>query len=79
MPSLPGGKPRVFTKDGLSNKQDSVLMEIPGMGHIWNTSMPMGIIDEKEKKGSLVLQELATEFLKKILLRLFFGIPRSKR
>ena len=50
MPSLPGVKPRVFTKDGLSNKQDSVLMEIPGMGHIWNTSMPMGIIDKKRKE-----------------------------
>lgn len=63
-----GGQAETFYKDGLSNKKDSVLMEIPGMGHIWNFSMPKAKFDEKERKGREVLQELAKEFLRKAAL-----------
>jgi len=63
-----GGQAESFYKDGLSNKKDSVLMEIPGMGHIWNFSMPKAKFDEKERKGREVLQELAKEFLRKAAL-----------
>ena len=45
-----GGQAESFYKDGLSNKEDSVLMEIPGMGHIWNFSMPMAKFDGQEKR-----------------------------
>jgi pimeloyl-ACP methyl ester carboxylesterase len=61
---IAGGQAESFYKDGLSNKRDSVLMEIPGMGHIWNFSIPVGTVEGKEKKGRDVLQELAKEFLK---------------
>jgi pimeloyl-ACP methyl ester carboxylesterase len=60
---IAGGQAESFYKDGLSNKKDSVLMEIPGMGHIWNFSMPKAKFDGQEKKGREVLQELAKEFL----------------
>ena len=60
-----GGQAESFYKDGLSNKKDSVLMEIPGMGHIWNFSIPNAKFDGQEKKGREVLQELAKEFLLK--------------
>ena len=63
-----GGQAESFFKDGLSNKRDSVLMEIPGMGHIWNFSIPNAKFDEKERKGREVLQELAKEFLRKAAL-----------
>ena len=62
---IAGGQAESFYEDGLSNKQNSVLMEIPGMGHIWNFSMPKAIFDEREKKGREVLQELAKEFLRR--------------
>ena len=63
-----GGQAESFYEDGLSNKKDSVLMEIPGMGHIWNFSVPEAFFDEKERKGREVLQELAKEFLRKAAL-----------
>ena len=63
---IAGGQAESFFKDGLSNKKDSVLMEIPGMGHIWNFSIPKAKFDEKERKGREVLQELAKEFLRKV-------------
>ena len=40
--------------------------------------MPMGIIDEEEKKGSQVLQELATEFLRKDSASAFLRDPEVK-
>ena len=51
-------------------------MEIPGMGHIWNFSIPNAKFN-KERKGREVLQELAKEFLRKAAL--FLEDPRSKR
>ena len=67
---IAGNQAESFYRDGLSNKRDSVLMEIPGMGHFWRTSMPMATFGReengsKEKPGRKVLQELANEFLKK--------------
>jgi pimeloyl-ACP methyl ester carboxylesterase len=62
---IAGGQAESFFNDGLSNKRDSVLMEIPGMGHIWQTSMPMATFDGETKEGRQVLQELAREFLRK--------------
>ena len=60
-----GGQAESFYKDGLSCKEESVLMDIPGMGHIWNFSMPKAKFDGQEKMGREVLQELAKEFLLK--------------
>ena len=75
---IAGGQAESFYKDGLSNKKDSVLMEIPGMGHIWNFSMPKGIFDGKEKEGRQVLQELAREFLRKDSASAFLRDPEVK-
>jgi pimeloyl-ACP methyl ester carboxylesterase len=60
-----GGQAESFYKDGLDNKNDSVLMEIPGMGHIWRTSMPMATFGGEKKPGWEVFQELAKKFLRK--------------
>jgi pimeloyl-ACP methyl ester carboxylesterase len=61
---IAGGQAESFYKDGLLNKKDSLLMEIPGMGHIWQSSMPVATFDGKTKEGKQVLQELAKEFLR---------------
>ena len=45
---IAGNQAESFYKDGLSNKRDSVLMEIPGMGHFWRTSMPMATFGREE-------------------------------
>ena len=60
-----GGQAESFFEDGLANKDDSVLMEIPGMGHIWRTSMPQAKIGGKTLNGRQVLQILVDEFLAK--------------
>jgi pimeloyl-ACP methyl ester carboxylesterase len=77
---IAGGQAESFFKDGLSNKEDSVLMEIPGMGHIWRTSMPMATFGRKksEKEGRKVLQELVKEFLRKPSASAFREDPQVK-
>ena len=64
---IAGKQAEGFFKDGLSNKRDSVLMEIPGMGHFWRASMPMATFGRQNRKreGRKVLQELTNEFLRK--------------
>ena len=80
MPSPPGSQAQSFYNDGLSNKNDSVLMEIPGMGHIWRTSMPMATFGGEKKPGWEVLQELVKEFLRTTFgFRLSLRIIRSMR
>jgi hypothetical protein len=80
---IAGNQAESFYKDGLSNKRDSVLMEIPGMGHFWRTSMPMATFGReengrKEKLGRKVLQELANEFLRKPSAAAFLGDRQVK-
>jgi len=58
-----GGQAESFFEDGLANKSDSVLMEIPGMGHLWRPSMPQAKIDKKIIEGDQVLQTLVEKFL----------------
>jgi fermentation-respiration switch protein FrsA (DUF1100 family) len=45
---IAGGQAESFYKDDLSNRKDSVLMKIPGMGHLWRTSMPMASFGRQE-------------------------------
>jgi pimeloyl-ACP methyl ester carboxylesterase len=75
---IAGKQAESFFKDGLSNKQDSVLMEIPGMGHIWQTSMPMAFFRRENRKGKEVLQELVNEFLRKPSASAFLEDPQVK-
>ena len=77
---IAGNQAEGFYKDGLSNKHDSVLMEIPGMGHFWRTSMPMATFGEGKgkKEGRKVLQELANEFLRKPSAAAFLEDPQVK-
>jgi pimeloyl-ACP methyl ester carboxylesterase len=80
---IAGNQAESFYKDGLSNKRDSVLMEIPGMGHFWRTSMPMATFGREEngrkkKLGRKVLQELANEFLTKPSAAAFLGDRQVK-
>jgi len=75
---IAGGQAESFYKDGLSNKEDSVLMEIPGMGHIWDFSMPKAFFDGKVREGGIVLQELAREFLRKDSASAFLRDPEVK-
>ena len=75
-----GGQAESFYNDGLVNKKDSMLMEIPGMGHIWRTSMPMATFDGENRKrtGEEVLQELVKEFLRKPSAAAFLEDPEVK-
>ena len=77
---IAGNQAEGFFKDGLSNKHDSVLMEIPGMGHFWRTSMPMATFGggKGKKEGRKVLQELANEFLRKPSAAAFLEDPQVK-
>jgi pimeloyl-ACP methyl ester carboxylesterase len=75
---IAGGQAESFYQDGLSNKRDSVLMEIPGMGHIWRTSMPMAFFNGGRKQGRQVLQELSNEFLRKPSAAAFLEDPQVK-
>jgi pimeloyl-ACP methyl ester carboxylesterase len=75
---IAGNQAESFYKDGLSNKRDSMLMEIPGMGHLWRTSMPMAFFNGEKKKGEQVLQELANEFLRKPSAAAFLEDPQVK-
>jgi len=58
-----GGQAESFFGDGLANKRDSVLMEIPGMGHLWRFSMPQANIGASTLSGDQVLQTLVERFL----------------
>jgi pimeloyl-ACP methyl ester carboxylesterase len=60
-----GGQAESFFEDGLANKNGSVLMEIPGMGHLWRDSMPMMVTGGKQREGFKILQTLVKEFLAK--------------
>jgi pimeloyl-ACP methyl ester carboxylesterase len=71
-----GGQAESFFNDGLENKDESVLMKIPGMGHIWRTSMPMATFDGEKKQGWEVLQELVKEFLRKPSRSAFLDDPQ---
>jgi len=62
-PLTAGGQAESFFGDGLANKRDSVLMEIPGMGHLWRFSMPQANIREGTLSGDQVLQTLVERFL----------------
>jgi hypothetical protein len=77
---IAGNQAESFYKDGLSNKRDSVLMEIPGMGHFWQTSMPTATFGggNRKKEGRKVLQELANEFLKRDSAAAFLEDPQVK-
>ena len=75
---IAGKQAEGFFRDGLSNKRDSVLMEIPGMGHIWQTSMPMAFFRRENRKGKEVLQELVNEFLRKPSASAFLEDPQVK-
>lgn len=75
---IAGNQAEGFFKDGLSNKKDSLLMEIPGMGHIWQTSMPMAFFNGKQRRGRETLQELAKEFLRKPSAVAFLEDPQVK-
>jgi pimeloyl-ACP methyl ester carboxylesterase len=77
-PVVAGGQAENFFKDGLANKEDSVLMEFPGMGHLWRDSMPMAIVGAKETPGFKVLQILAREFLTKPSASAFLIDPKVR-
>ncbi len=64
-PVVAGGQAENFFNDGLANKHDSILMEFPGMGHLWRDSMPMATFGGEQRQGFEVLQILVREFLVK--------------
>jgi pimeloyl-ACP methyl ester carboxylesterase len=71
-----GGQAESFFKDGLANKYDSVLMEFPGMGHIWRTSMPEAKIGVNTLAGDQVLQTLVEKFLAEDSASTFLNDPK---
>ena len=75
---IAGGQAENFFNDGLANKLDSILMEFPGMGHLWRESMPMASFRGEQKPGFEVLQILVREFLAKPLASTFLHDPDVK-
>lgn len=75
---IAGSQAENFFSDGLANKLDSILMEFPGMGHLWRESMPMAPFRGEQKPGFEVLQILVREFLTKPLASAFLHDPDVK-
>jgi pimeloyl-ACP methyl ester carboxylesterase len=75
---IAGGQAENFFNDGLANKLESILMEFPGMGHLWRESMPMAPFRGEQKPGFEVLQILVREFLAKPSASTFLHDPDVK-
>ena len=77
-PVTAGGQAEYFFKFGLRNKDQSILMKFPGMGHTLS-SMPVAIINRRKLLPQQTLRLLVEKFLKTSSASAFSKDPRIQQ